>query len=315
MTQDKGLYARAHKAFEERFIPAHRGVTFNREKVYSFLGVKSIPEFMPYKEALGQVLYKLSDKNKENKNPILEQVGRDSYRIVETELNEIIWWEDKERRILDIRWPYGAEDTSEFGFEETIVIYPGDVIGLAGEGNKGKTCLALNFLVNNLDKFPESIYFTSEFNDAKFRERIKAFDWVNIYREDRKPKFRLAKHEENFQDVLIPTALNIIDWIDLPDEPWKVGQIFKKASNKLTTGICFICMQKRSYKPFAVGGEGAMDYASAFFTIVYDKSIPSNVLKVEKVKEPGIVNPNYKKFSFGIERGGAKLFAIQEIKD
>lgn len=324
MTEDKGLYARAHKEFEEKFLPAHQGITFNREKVYAFFNLNRSSVFKDksgnliqstdLKEAIGQLLYKISDKNKDNKNPLLEQVNRDSYRIIERELNEIVWWTDKEKKILDVRWPYGVEDTTEFGFEDNIVLYPGDVIGLAGEGNKGKTCMALNFLLNNLDKFPDSIYFTSEFNDVKFRERIKSFDWVNIYN-DGKPKFRLAKLEENFQDKLIPTGLNVVDWVDMPDEPWKIGQIFKKGSNKLTTGLLFICLQKRSYKPFAVGGEAAMDYASAFFSIIFDKTLSSNVLKVEKVKEPGNSNPNYKKFSFGIAKGGAKIFAIQEVKD
>lgn len=328
MTEDKGLYARAHRAFEERFIPAHRGITFSREKVYAFFNLNRPPktknaeglvvdsfDSTEYKEAIGQLLYKLSDRNKLNKNPLLEQVNRDSYRIVDTELNEIKWWEESTLKALDVTWPYGIDDNSEFGFERDIVIYPGDVIGIAGEGNKGKTTMALNFLLNNLDKFPESIYFTTEFNSTKFRERIKSFDWVNIYNGDGQPRFRLAKHEANFQDVLIPAGNNIVDWVDMPDEPWKIGQIFKKASEKLTTGVCFICLQKRSYKTFAVGGEAAMDYASAFFTISYDKSLVSNVLKVEKVKEPGENNPNYKKFKFGIERGGAKLFAIEEIRE
>ncbi len=312
MTEDKGHYARAHKAFEEKFLPAHKGVVFNREKVYNFLGVRNTPQHTPLKEAIGQVLYKLSDKNKDNKNPLLGQVSRDSYRIIENEINEIKWWKGDVKPVLPIRWPYGVDDATEFGFEDSIVIYPGDVIGLAGEGNKGKTCIALNFLLNNLALFPTSIYFTSEFNESKFKDRIKHFTWVNIMDDKGIPKFRLAKHEENFQDVIVPDGLNIIDWVDMPDEPWKIGQIFKKTSDKLTTGIAFICMQKRSYKKFAVGGEAAMDYASAFFSIIYDENISSNVLKVEKVKTPGKVNCNYRKYRFGIEKG-AKLFAIEEL--
>lgn len=313
MIEDKGFYARAHKAFEEKFMPAHKGVTFNRERVYNFLGIRNTKEHIPLKEAIGQVLYKLSDKNKDIKNPTLEQISRDSYRIIERELNEIRWWEGEVKPVLPIRWFYGVDDATEFGFEDSIVIYPGDVIGLAGEGNKGKTTLALNFLLNNLGAFPQSIYFTSEFNEAKFKDRIKNFDWVNYMNGDGTPLFRLAKHTENFQDVIVPEGLNIIDWVDMPDEPWKIGQIFKKASDKLTTGLAFICMQRRSYKKFAVGGESAMDYASAFFSIIYDTDISSNILKIEKVKTPGKVSPHYRKFKFAIQNG-AKLFAIEEIK-
>ena len=311
MIEDKGFYARAHKAFEEKFMPAHKGVTFNRERVYNFLGIRNTKEHIPLKEAIGQVLYKLSDKNKDIKNPTLEQVSRDSYRIIERELRKINWLEGDGQPVIPIRWFYGVDDATEFGFEDSIVIHPKDVIGIAGEGNRGKTCLAMNFMLNNLDLFPSSTYFISE-NEHLFRDRMSKFDWISYKNENGKPKFELVKLEENFQDGIQPEGQNIFDWVDMPDEPWKIGQIFKKASDKLTTGIAFICMQKRSYKKFAVGGESAMDYASAFFTIAYDQDISSNVLKVEKVKIPGTVNPNYRKYRFAIQNG-AKLFAIEEL--
>ena len=314
MPEDKGFYARAHKAFEEKFMPAHKGVIFNRERVYNFLGVKNTPGHTPLKLAIGQVLYKLSDKNIDNKNPLLEQVSRDSYRIIERELHEIDWQGGGVKLPLNIRWPYGVDDTTEFGFEDSIIIHPKDVIGIAGEGNRGKTCLAMNFMLNNLDTFPSSTYFISE-NEHLFPDRIAKFDWVTYMNGNGKPKFKLVKLTENFQDLIQPEGMNIFDWVDMPDEPWKIGQIFKKASDKLTTGLAFICMQKRSYKKFAVGGEAAMDYASVFFTLSYDQSLSSNVLKVEKVKAWKQVNPNYRKFKFAIQGGnGAKLFAIEEIK-
>lgn len=310
---EQGEYSRANERLHTEFLPFQGGKTFTSEDVFNFFQLQKYPveQGQRLKHVILEILY---NKSRKYKKPELEQDGK-RYRVIDPTLNEIKWWENTERKTLEINWPYGAEDYTTFGFEESIVVYPGDVIGLAGEGNKGKTTFALNYLINNLDKYPESIYFTSEFNEMKFRDRIKGFDWVNIYDDKGLPRFILAKHEENFQDVIRPKANNIIDWVDMPDEPWKIGQIFRRAASVVTTGNVFIVMQKRSYKTFAVGGESAMDYASAFFTITYDKGLNSNVLKVEKVKTPGTVNPNYKKFRFGIEKGGAKLFGIEEIKE
>jgi len=306
---EQRLYARALEAFRLKFMPAHRGVIFNREQIYQFFGIKATTENTTYKRAIGDVLYNLSKVNKE---PELEQISKSSYRIIDDKIREIPWWDAKAGDKLNIRYPYGVEDATEFGFEESIILYPGDMICLAGEGNRGKTAFALNFLFNNMNKFKESILFTSEFNPPKFRDRISHFTWVNLMDENGKPKFKVAKQEENFQDVIIPDALNIIDWINLTDEPWKISDIMDKIQNKLGNGLALVVLQKRSYKTYAVGGEASKDYASAYFTISYDKEQQSNILFVEKVKTPGEKNPNFKKFSFKIVNQGSMFHDIRE---
>lgn len=307
---DKGLYARALQFIKEKYLPLQKMKTFTSDDLYRFAGVDRDPNkaaAVEKKRALGQVLYNITH---DNKVPDLEQTGK-VYRLINRDMKEIVWWESKEHEIMLIRWPYGVYDNSEFEFETNITLNPGDAIGLAGEGNQSKTAFGLNIIVNNMDKY-ECVLFTSEFNDIKFRNRMGNYDWTGLYNPDGKPKFRVVKLEENFQDIVVKDAINVFDWIRMDDEPWKIAAIIDNCKKKVGKGLFIYSLQKRSYKTFGVGGEASKDYADVYFTLSYDKTLQSSVLKVEKVKCPGIKNPNYKSYAFNCS-DGAHFRDIREI--
>jgi len=308
MTQESGIYARARQALREKWLPLNLGKTFTAEDVYRFFKLDHRTNSIEAKRAFGQALYELSRRKK---NPELEQRGR-NYRVIDKTLNVIEWWDTKENDTLKINWPYGVEDNTSFGFDESILVYPGDLIVVAGEGNKGKTAFCLNFIVNNMDTMP-CYYFTSEFNSAKFKDRMGKFDWVDIMK-DGKPKFTLAEQSENFQDVVQPNAINIFDWIRIDEDLFLTRAVLQSIIKPLDRGIAVCVLQKRSYKKVGEGGEGTMDLASVYLTIRYDEKIASNVLRVNKVKSPGLSDPNYKEFKFSIVQSGSKFHAIEELK-
>lgn len=313
----KGLYAKALQRLRDEFFPAYRGKTFNSEEVYRFFQIDRRPNAIDAKKALGQVLYNLSHVNKDAE---LEQHGK-IYRIIDRSLNTIEWWKAQKGDTLKINYPHGVEDNTSFGFEDSILIYPKDLIVIAGEGNTAKTAFCLNLMIENMDTY-SCYYFTSEFNDAKFIDRMSRFDWVNIYKDDGTPKFVLAKQSQHWQDVIQPDAINIVDWIYLNDEMWKVRTIMGNIIDNLNRGIAVIVLQKRSYKQVGEGGEGTKDLASVYFTIRNDKELKMPVLKVEKVKSPGsgidgegktILNPNFREWSFQIVQQGSRFHNITPI--
>jgi len=314
---ETGLYARALKRFREEFIPANRGKTFTSEEIHRFFQLDRKPNGTAVKKAIGDVLYNLSHVNK---TPELEQHGK-SYRVIDRTLNIIEWWKATKGATMKINWPRGIEDNTSFGFEDSIKIYHKDLIVIAGEGNSAKTTFCLNLTVENMDTYP-IYYFTSEFNDSKFIDRMAYFDWVNIYKEDGMPKFVLAEQSEHWQDVIQPDAINIVDWIYLSDEMWKVRDIMKSIIANLNKGIAIVVLQKRTYKQVGEGGEGTKDLASVYFTIRNDKELKHPVLKVEKVKTPGtgideeahtILNPNYREWGFKIVGNGSKFHDITSL--
>ncbi len=309
MIDEKGLYAKALSKFRADFIPAHRDKTFTSDDVHRFFELSRKPNAVEAKKAFGDVLYNLSHVNK---LPELEQTGK-TYRFINRELNVIHWENAVKGDLLKVNWPRGVEDESSFSFADTAMVYPGDLITLAGEGNTAKTAFALNFIVENMDTYP-CYYFTSEFNDAKFVDRMAKFTWVNVFKEDGSPKFVVAEHPKDWQDVIQKDAINVIDWIYLSDEMWKMRDLMKSIIAKLDRGIALVIIQKRSYKQVGEGGEATVDLSSVYFTIHNDKELRKLVMKAHKVKSHGQPDPNYKQWSFQIVDGGSKFYDIKEIE-
>ncbi len=314
---EQGLYATALQRLKTEFLPSQTGKTFTSEDVYRFFQIDRRPNAVKAKKALGLVLYNLSQVNKK---PDLEQNGK-TYRIIDRTLNLIEWHKAKERDMLKIKYPRGIEDNTSFGFEDSILIYPKDLIVIAGEGNTAKTVFCLNLMVENMNTYP-CYYFTSEFNESKFKDRMSHFNWVNIYKEDGTPQFTLAEQTQHWQDVIQPNAFNIIDWIYLDDEMWKVRTIMKNIIANLDRGIAVVVIQKRSYKQVGEGGEVTKDLASVYCTIRNDKELKQPVLKVEKVKSPNtgideegntIINPNFREWSFQIVQSGSRFYQITAL--
>ncbi len=316
MTDTEGIYARALQRLRTEFFPTLGGKTFTSDDVYRFFQLDRKPNAVEAKVAMGQMLYKLV---KDRKTAELEQYGK-TYRLIDRTINVIEWWKANKGDTLAIKYPHGIEDNTSFGFEESVIIYPKDLIVIAGEGNTAKTAWCLNFMIENMDTYP-CYYFTTEFNDAKFIDRMGKFDWVNIYKEDGTPKFTLAEQAEHWQDVIQPNGINIFDWIYLDDEMWKVRTTMKNIIAPLDRGIAVVVLQKRSYKQVGEGGESTKDLASLYLTIRNDKELKKPVLKVEKAKTPRTVddtgntipNPNFRQWSFQIVQSGSKFHDITPL--
>ena len=318
MVDSKIPYSHALQKFREEFMPVKFNERFTADDVYRFFLLDKRPNAIEAKRAFGQVMYDLSTRNKVKE---LEQSGK-FYRVINRELNLIEWWKAKRGDTLKLIYPYGVDDGTGFGFEDAIILYPKDLIVIAGEGNSAKTSFCLNLLINNMDTMP-CYLFTNEFNDAKFIDRMEHFNWVNLYKEDGTPKFVVAEQTQYWQDVVQPDALNVVDWIYLDDEMWKIRTMMKNIIANLNRGIAVVVIQKRSYKQIGEGGEATKDLASVYFTLRNDKDTKRVVLKVEKVKTNGqsvddsghitYHNVNFKEYSFRIVQSGSKFHDIQEV--
>ena len=304
---EKGLYARAHDAFMDKVYPTMDSVSYTRQDMFQLVGLQNKPEHADYKKAFSVVIYNVTHVNKE---PLLVQDGKYFRKFIK-DTPEIKWWLDSGKKLVDFKWMRGHDNTS-FGFEDSIKVYPGDGIHIAGEGNKGKTAIALNLMIENIGNpaFEGVTYFTTEFNDLKFKERIAHFDWINIWDEELgRPKFELLPAVPHYEDEIAkrPNNLILIDWIKLPDKAWQIREEIEKILAPLINGVAVILTQKRSYKPHGEGGEGGMDVISAGFLLMFQK------LYVEKVKSPGLYDPNGKWYGFEIYDEGSKFKYIREI--
>lgn len=306
MNKEEGLYARASAKLTEKLYLL-KGQWFYKSDACEACQVNSRPEHSDHRDAIGQVLYKWSH---ELKTPILEQNGK-KYWVIEHEF-KVVKPNATQNKRFDLKWPYGIDDKSKFSFTETAVVTQGDVMGLGGEGNRGKSLFALNLAIENCDEHKVTLILSENVN--RLDERLSHVDWREILTDTKDNwKFEVIeeKREEKFLDIVRARKDNLIilDWLDASKDAYLIGQFYLAASERLDTGVFMAIQQKRSYKDYVVGGEAAMDYCSMFLLLKKGK------ITVAKAKVYDYFDPNDKIYKFDIIKGGSRFSNIFEIYD
>ena len=114
---------------------------------------------------------------------------KDSIYHVVTQVKPVkVFAKDRERRPpFNLKFPRDFDTGMEMDIAERIVIREGDIVTIGGVSNYGKTCLALNFLGENIEHSPvlmgneytTRIGETDEFEPTpRFLNRLDTMDWV-----------------------------------------------------------------------------------------------------------------------------------------
>ena len=167
--------------------------------------------------------------------------------------------------------------------EDLVNIYPGNIIINAGSPNSGKTAYDLNVALENRDKF-KVIYFSSEMGQEELTLRASKFDIPH----DEWSKIKFRRRSEDFQDIIEPDALNIIDYLEpIEGEFFKIGDNIRKIFQKLDRGIALVSLQMDKGGQFAWGGQKTTAQARLYITL------DNNELKIVKGKNyASTTNPN-----------------------
>jgi hypothetical protein len=199
------------------------------------------------------------------------------FRRVESECEDIDFM-SASPDVLDIRWP--------FMVEQYVEIMPGNLCVLAGTIESGKTAYLLNLAKLNLDR-QEVIYFSSEMGGKELKKRLLKFEDMQI--EDWKP-LKVKNRSADFHDVVRPDALNIIDYIELHDEFYKVGGLLKKIQEKLRGGVAVVGLQKPEGRDTGLGGDRSMEVARLYLALT--RGSPNEIKIVKGKNWATDKNPN-----------------------
>ena len=173
---------------------------------------------------------------------LIERWGdrRGTYRRIESDCKPLNWLDACDDE-LPLRLP--------LGIEEMASIMPGNIIVVAGVSNAGKTAFLMNLAKLNMNRFPVH-YFSSEMGCEEFKKRVRRH--TDLRPEDWEVKF--YERSADFQDVIRPDDINIIDFLQIYDEFYKVGQFIHRIHEKLGRGIAVIALQKNKDAPLGLGG-------------------------------------------------------------
>lgn len=217
---------------------------------------------------------------------VIERAGerRGRYRVVDADC-EVVDWQSAPETTIDLRWPLALEE-----YVETL---PGNIIVIAGEQNAGKTAFLLETVRMNMARH-DIWYFTSEMGDAELRKRLRKFDipldqW----------RFNARSRAYNVHDVIRPDAVNIIDFLEIHDEFWKVGSMLKKVHDRLAGGVAIVAMQKN--RDTLMGRGGAMGLEKPRLYLALSPGELTIVKGKHWAREN--VNPNGKVFNFRLVDG------------
>ncbi len=218
---------------------------------------------------------------------VIEKYGneRGVYRKIDNGIQPIDW-EDCDETIVKVKWP--------FDLEQYYLCLPKNLVVIAGSPDAGKTAFCLNFALLNMDNYPIK-YFTSEMGALELKTRLKKFNWPI----KRWGAVKFIERSHNFSDVIDPNGINIVDYIEVPEEAWKIATPINEIFRKLDKGICLIALQKPRSRDIARGGESTLDRPRLYL------SMGNGILKIVKCKNwtQDDVNPNGLSLEYKLTQG------------
>jgi hypothetical protein len=195
------------------------------------------------KKNLSIILRRLVEKG------VIEKHGdrNGSWRKVENDV-DVIDWMNAETEEYPVQFP--------LNIHQLVKLYPGNIAILAGASNTGKTTFMLELIRLN-QKRHKILYMNSEMGASELKLRLEMFHEVCPISQW---KFQAIERSDKFADAIDPDGFNVIDFMEIYDEFWKLGGWIRDVHKKLNKGIAVIAIQKQSssknnQKDFGRGGE------------------------------------------------------------
>lgn len=222
----------------EEFIMSTSG-TFMSTEIHKCLQLSTRQDM----KNVSMILKRLIERN------IIQRYGEKngSFRRVENDI-EIIDWRNAVTDEYPIDFPLSIGNL--------VKLYPGNIAVLAGATNTGKTTFMLELIRLN-QKRHKIIYMNSEMGASELKLRLEMFhDVCPVDKWD----FTAIERSDKFADAIEPDALNIIDFMEIYDEFWKLGGWIRDIHKKLDKGVAVIAVQKgastkKEQKDYGRGGE------------------------------------------------------------
>lgn len=206
---------------------------------------------------------------------------------------------------IDLSESTGEEIAIKFPLSLTrdCRIYRKNVIVIAGETNSGKTGFLFNICWMNRRNL-KFRYITSEMTADEINSRISSF---GMTREEWEKFCTFGKCTNNYHNAIDPDGINIIDFMEVYDEFYKIGEKVKQVFDKLKSGIAIIALQKKTGAEYGRGGEMSLEKARLAITLSthghFDEGIFGRAEIVKCKNFIGGHNPERKQVFYQLKHG------------
>ena len=179
-----------------------------------------------------------------------------NYRLINKQMEILDYKAPLHQQRLDIRFPLGVEDY--------VGLYPSNICVVAGSPDAGKTALMLNLVHLNQERYPVH-YFSSEMGQPELSGRIAMFREDGV--DTSAWSMTAYSRSTNFEDVIVPDAINIIDFLELTEALYIVNGILTKITNKLGSGIAIVAIQKKMGATLGRGAEFGLEKPRLYLSL------------------------------------------------
>jgi DnaB-like helicase N terminal domain len=209
------------------------------------------------------------------------------FRRVDDHDEEIEWWRAEDRPL-----PF----VCPLGSHKFVSLYQRNVGIVAGEPNAGKTAYLLNLAVMSVKHFERVRYFSSEMGEVELKTRISKF--TNIPESEWR-KIKFICRAGNFADRIDPDGFNLIDFLEITDDFYRIAALIKEIYDKLNKGVCFIGIQKNKGTDFGRGGQLGLEKPRLYMSMEPGKI---KIVKAKAWAQEG-KNPNGLQKEFKLVQG------------
>lgn len=250
----------------EEFVMSTFGV-FMSTDVNKNLGVVNRCQ----QQNVSTILRRLCDKG------IIERYGTRNgcFRRVEKEY-DVIELDGKIPDPLKIHYPMGIGNLCH--------VYEGMTTLLEGEKSRGKSAFGIEFAWLNRNLFKQKIRYmqNGELNKQTLTIRL------SLRPQDQYPikaftdKIEFINRHREWWDIVNPTGLNIIDYIEEHEKKYLIPQYIAKIQERLTTGHALIILQRVPGRDYGTGGAEIRNKPSVILSL--QKSGGMSKVVVEDIK-------------------------------
>ena len=172
-----------------------------------------------------------------------------------------------------------------FDLSDLVEIHGGNIIIIAGTPNSGKSALMYNIIKENRHEWDISL-FNSESGAGELRKRLDKFDDITIDQWN----FNAYQRSENFHQVVKrgPQHLNIIDFLQVHDDFYKVGGLLTQIHDILDGAIAIVGLQKNPGSDTGLGGYRMLEVTRLAIALEFGRV---KVIKAKNFRDP-MKNPN-----------------------
>lgn len=239
---------------------------------------------------------------------LIERFGNKNgqFRKIEQIFHAIKEINPEDLQPIDVKFPLGEERYAK--------IYQTNILIVAGDKDTGKSAYCLDFALLNRDYGKKIRYISSEFGIAELKDRVEPMEREISFDEFlKKIDFGQVMASE-FQDAVLPDAINIIDFLEVPEGKFfLIAEQIKKIYHKLRKGIALIALQKQRGQEYARGGELSAEKARLYITLSKQKTAfgdYKNIAKILHAKNRAIKELNVNGYECEFKLGGGYYFKM-----